>query len=97
MIPCITQIKAKPRLSLISRILSGQKILITQHVDALVILTEWNEFRALDLKRLSQQMNKTNNSQPHLIDFRNIYKEADVTPHGFQYISIGRPSVKSVA
>ena len=68
-----------------------------ENADAVIILTEWNECRALDLKRLNQQMNKTKENLPHLIDFRNIYNEADVTPHGFQYSSIGRPSLKSVA
>ena len=89
------QAEAKPYLSNIEW--SENPYHAAENADAVIILTEWNEFRALDLKRLNQQMNKTNSNQPYLIDFRNIYKEADVTPHGFQYISIGRPSLKSAA
>jgi len=55
--------------------------------DLLVILTEWNEFRALDLKRLAGLMAK-----PCLADLRNIYSAADVRDAGFQtYTAIGRP------
>jgi UDPglucose 6-dehydrogenase len=54
-------------------------------VDALVILTEWDQFRALDLKRIAGLMaGKT------LIDLRNIYKPSDATGLGFDYVSIGR-------
>ncbi len=54
--------------------------------DALVILTEWNEFRALDLKRLAQAM-----ATPRLADLRNIYDRADVLAAGFQsYEAVGR-------
>lgn len=57
-----------------------------ENADAVVILTEWNEFRALDLKRLSSTM-KT----PNMADLRNIYSKADATENGFEkYISIGR-------
>ncbi len=52
--------------------------------DAVVILTEWNEFRALDLKRIKQVV-KT----PVLVDLRNIYGLDEVTE--FDYHSIGRP------
>jgi UDPglucose 6-dehydrogenase len=54
--------------------------------DALVIVTEWNEFRALDFDRLKVSM-KT----PLLVDLRNIYRKDEVTRHGFSYASIGRP------
>lgn len=53
--------------------------------DALVILTEWNQFRSLDLKRFKTIMNKAS-----LIDLRNIYDPAYVRSHGFDYTSIGR-------
>ncbi|MGH7089031.1 MAG: UDP binding domain-containing protein, partial [Stellaceae bacterium] len=53
--------------------------------DALVIITEWNEFRALDLARV-----KTLLSVPTVIDLRNIYKPADMAAAGFSYHSIGR-------
>jgi len=54
--------------------------------DALAILTEWNEFRALDLARVKRLMR-----QPVLIDLRNIYEPATVTAAGFTYVCIGRP------
>jgi UDPglucose 6-dehydrogenase len=54
---------------------------------ALVIITEWNEFRALDLTRVKSLL-KT----PTVIDLRNIYKPADMAEAGFFYFSIGRAS-----
>lgn len=57
-----------------------------QDADALVIITEWNEYRALDLAKIAASM-----KQKRLIDLRNIYKVSDVEPHGFHYVSIGRP------
>jgi UDPglucose 6-dehydrogenase len=56
--------------------------------DALVIVTEWEEFRALDLDRLKQVMN----ARPAVIDLRNIYPPGDLLQRGFIYESIGRPS-----
>ena len=54
--------------------------------DLVVILTEWNEFRALDLVRLQQTMRT-----PRLADLRNIYSRADVTQAGFEaYSAVGR-------
>ena len=54
--------------------------------DGVVILTEWNEFRALDLKRVKAAL-KT----PLMIDLRNIYRPTQMREAGFQYISVGRP------
>ena len=54
--------------------------------DAVVILTEWNEFRALDLKRVKALM-KT----PVMIDLRNIYRPQQMAEAGFRYVSVGRP------
>src|SRR5919107_1575394 len=54
--------------------------------DVLVIITEWDQFRALDLDRIKLIMN-----QPVLVDLRNIYKPADMRARGFAYTSIGRP------
>jgi UDPglucose 6-dehydrogenase len=56
--------------------------------DALVLLTEWNEFRALDLNRVKALLR-----QPVLVDLRNIYKPAEMAALGFAYQSIGRPVV----
>jgi UDPglucose 6-dehydrogenase len=53
--------------------------------DALVLVTEWNEFRALDLARV-----KTLLKTPTVIDLRNIYKPADMAAAGFFYTSVGR-------
>jgi len=54
--------------------------------DGLVIVTEWEQFRALDLERIKQQM-----ACPILIDLRNIYAGEDMAAHGFLYLGIGRP------
>jgi UDPglucose 6-dehydrogenase len=60
--------------------------LAAQDADALVILTEWNEFRALDLKRMAERM-----STPIMADLRNIYTPKDAENAGFSaYVSIGR-------
>ena len=54
--------------------------------DLLVILTEWNEFRALDLKRIARKM-----ASPRLADLRNVYSVKDAKRAGFEaYDSVGR-------
>lgn len=55
---------------------------------ALLIVTEWNEFRALDLNRVKALL-----KSPTIIDLRNIYKPSDMAEAGFHYFSIGRPAV----
>ena len=52
---------------------------------ALVIVTEWEQFRALDFARL-----KTIMASPVLVDLRNIYRPEEVARHGFVYESVGR-------
>ena len=59
---------------------------IAEGADALVIVTEWDAFRALDLDRLGNPM-----TARVFVDLRNIYKPEDVEKHGFTYTSIGRP------
>jgi UDPglucose 6-dehydrogenase len=54
--------------------------------DALVIITEWNEFRKLELDRLHELLR-----QPLVIDLRNLYEPGKMATAGFRYISIGRP------
>ncbi|ANK86876.1 MULTISPECIES: UDP-glucose dehydrogenase family protein [Rhizobium] len=54
------------------------------HADALVIVTEWNQFRALDFNRLKQSMRA-----PVLVDLRNIYRSDEIRKHGFTYTGIG--------
>ena len=58
--------------------------------DALVIVTEWNEFRALDMRRVKSLL-----KSPVVVDLRNIYRPEDMARHGFTYVSIGRPAVRS--
>ncbi len=55
-----------------------------ENADALVLVTEWNEFRSLDFARARQVMNR-----PLLIDLRNIYSAADIEAAGFEYHGIG--------
>jgi UDPglucose 6-dehydrogenase len=52
--------------------------------DAMVIVTEWNQFRALDLGRLAQTM-----ASPVLVDLRNVYRREEATRHGFRYFNVG--------
>ncbi|MEL6323940.1 MAG: UDP binding domain-containing protein, partial [Pseudomonadota bacterium] len=54
--------------------------------DAMVIITEWDQFRALDLDRI-----KTSMRGNVVVDLRNIYRPEDVAAKGFAYSSIGRP------
>jgi UDPglucose 6-dehydrogenase len=54
--------------------------------DALVIATEWEQFRALDLRRLKDLM-----ACPVVVDLRNIYRPEELAQHGFAYTRIGSP------
>lgn len=56
--------------------------------DALAIVTEWNEFRMLDLERVKSLL-----SQPLMIDLRNIYKSDEMRAAGIDYYSVGRDAV----
>jgi UDPglucose 6-dehydrogenase len=56
--------------------------------DALVIATEWDEFRALDLARVKSLL-----ARPILVDLRNIYRQEDMASRGFTYVGIGRAGV----
>ena len=51
---------------------------------AVAVLTEWDEFRALDFRRLKQEM-----KAPVIVDLRNIYRRDEVARHGFRHIAIG--------
>jgi len=59
---------------------------VAEGADCLVILTEWDQFRALDLDRIKTLMNA-----PVLVDLRNVYRPDDMRSRGFKYTSIGRP------
>jgi UDPglucose 6-dehydrogenase len=59
--------------------------------DALVIVTEWNQFRALDLARMKSLMRSA-----VLVDLRNIYRAEEVMKHGFRYTGVGQPRSPAV-
>ena len=58
---------------------------VAEAADVLLIITEWDEFRALDLDRVKLLM-----KQPVVVDLRNIYRPHEMVRHGFTYASIGR-------
>jgi UDPglucose 6-dehydrogenase len=53
--------------------------------DALVIITEWNQFRALDMERVKRLLRS-----PKIADLRNIYEPSDMREMGFEYVGVGR-------
>ena len=53
--------------------------------DAVVLMTEWNQYRALDLERLQKMLRK-----PLFIDLRNVYTPETIKAEGFQYVGVGR-------
>src|SRR5260370_23820379 len=59
--------------------------LCVRGADALVFVTEWTQFRALDLMRIKSEM-----AQPVIVDLRNIYRPEDMAALGFTYESVGR-------
>jgi UDPglucose 6-dehydrogenase len=54
----------------------------------MVILTEWDQFRALDLDRVKALLRT-----PLVVDLRNVYKPAPMAEKGFAYVSIGRNDI----
>ena len=62
-----------------------------ENADAVVILTEWNVFRALDLEQAKRLLRR-----PIMVDLRNIYEPRDMIAAGFSYSSIGRPVANTV-
>jgi UDPglucose 6-dehydrogenase len=75
--------EAKKELSGIEMV--GGPYEVADNADAIVILTEWDQFRALDFERIATQMRK-----PVMVDLRNIYNPDDLRQDGFTYVSIGR-------
>jgi UDPglucose 6-dehydrogenase len=57
-----------------------------QNADAVVIITEWDQFRALDLGRMKDAL-----KAPVVVDLRNIYSPSEMRAKGFTYVSVGRP------
>jgi UDPglucose 6-dehydrogenase len=53
--------------------------------NALVFVTEWNQFRALDMRRIRDLMR-----EPKIADLRNIYDPQDMRELGFDYVGVGR-------
>jgi UDPglucose 6-dehydrogenase len=73
------------------RLLSGVTFVKTAydaaaHADALVVITEWHEFRGLDPRRIKEAMR-----QPRIVDLRNIFDPEEMRGLGFSYEGIGRP------
>jgi UDPglucose 6-dehydrogenase len=60
-----------------------------ERADAVVIATEWEQFRALDLTRLKGVM-----MQPVIVDLRNIYRADEMRRAAFRYVPIGRAGVE---
>jgi UDPglucose 6-dehydrogenase len=58
-----------------------------EDADAAVIVTEWEQFRALDLKQVRDLM-----ACPVMVDLRNVYNPEEMKRHGFAYCSVGRAS-----
>jgi UDPglucose 6-dehydrogenase len=61
-----------------------------EYADAVVIATEWEQFRALDLERLRDLM-----AAPVVVDLRNVYHPEEMHRRGFAYTSVGRPTAAS--
>jgi UDPglucose 6-dehydrogenase len=59
---------------------------IAEGADALVLVTEWDAFRALDFARLKSVM-----KEPLFVDLRNVYRRDLIARYGFRYVSVGRP------
>jgi UDPglucose 6-dehydrogenase len=76
--------RAKPLLAGMECAASAEAV--AKDADALVIVTEWDEFRAINLDKLAKAMRKR-----VLVDLRNVYDRDDAERAGFQYRSIGRP------
>ncbi|MCK6499110.1 MAG: UDP binding domain-containing protein, partial [Nitrospira sp.] len=58
---------------------------VAEGADALIIMTEWNQFRNLDFERLKKSM-----KQALLLDLRNVYDSDRVVGFGFRHVSVGR-------
>jgi UDPglucose 6-dehydrogenase len=55
--------------------------------DAMVLITEWDQFRALDFDRVKKLL-----KSPVVVDLRNVYQPSDMARRGFSYVSVGRPA-----
>jgi len=67
---------------------AGDAYACAEGADALVVMTEWDLFRSLDLPRIRSLLKR-----PVVVDLRNIYRPQEMAKHGFKYVSVGRPQV----
>jgi UDPglucose 6-dehydrogenase len=79
--------QAKPQLSGVHYCTSAYAA--AEGADAVVIATEWEQFRALDLARLKSTM-----ARPVIVDLRNIYRADEMKKAAFRYVAVGRPGVE---
>jgi UDPglucose 6-dehydrogenase len=79
---------AKEAMKLLEAELCADAYAPLQDADGVVILTEWNEFRALDLPRMKALL-----KHPLMVDLRNIYRPAIMADAGFKYVSVGRKTI----
>ncbi len=79
--------EAKKHLPFVSYVSDAYSVM--KEADALIILTEWNEFRSLDLNKAASLL-----KQPLMIDLRNIYPLNEIRKTTFSYYSIGRPPIQ---
>jgi len=63
---------------------------VAEGADCLILVTEWNEFKHLDMRRIKESM-----ANPLLIDGRNIWDPAEMGALGFTYLGVGRPPVSN--
>jgi UDPglucose 6-dehydrogenase len=71
---------------------SSDPYVCAEGADALVVMTEWKEFRTLDPVRIKSLLKR-----PIMVDLRNIYRPETMAQHGFTYVSVGRPKVDPAA
>jgi UDPglucose 6-dehydrogenase len=67
---------------------AGDAYTCSEGADALVVMTEWDMFRGLDLVRIRILL-----KNPIVVDLRNIYRPESMAGQGFTYVSVGRPKV----
>jgi UDPglucose 6-dehydrogenase len=65
--------------------MAGDAYDLADGCDAVIVCTEWNEFKNLDLRRMHDAMR-----QPIVVDGRNIYDPAEMASYGFHYRGVGR-------
>ena len=63
---------------------------VAENSNCLVLMTEWNQFRSLDLKRLRDAL-----AEPNFVDLRNVYQRKDVEAAGLIYYGLGQPTMRS--